>query len=100
MPKQKMRSFILWYLVNNDRPLHAELVMNGTDVIESAWRCEGHPKAGYTRRRLGEPGPILRCRRQKTRVNAVRGRADYRVPGPVRGRQHICRRRPGIRRLR
>src|SRR6185503_19705297 len=40
--------------VNDDRPMHAEVVMNGTDVVESARRCEGHPKSRYTRRRLGE----------------------------------------------
>ena len=72
LKQTKRRCFLGQLWVNNDRPFHAELVMNGTDVIESAWRCEGHPKTRYTWKRLGEPCPILWCRRQKSRVHAVR----------------------------
>lgn len=37
--------FILQFLsVNNHGPAHAELVMNGADVIESSWNVERNPK--------------------------------------------------------
>ena len=69
--KSRLHFSPLW--VNDHSPFHAELVMNSTDVVESAWRREGHPKAGYAGIRLGEVRPILRRRRQESRVHAVRG---------------------------
>ena len=70
--KPKKRDFICSSpSVNNDRPFHAQGVMDGADVIENTWRSESDPKMGYTRRRLRQPGPILRSRRQKPRIHAV-----------------------------
>src|SRR6516164_9742027 len=82
--------------LNDDPSCHAELIMNGADVVESTWRREGHAKAVDARRRLGQIWTILRRGRQKSGIHAVRRRGYNRLPRPIRGRRHIRRRRPGI----
>src|SRR6516225_5608577 len=93
-----IRRDLMWDLLsaNNDAARHAELIMNGTDIVERAWRRERHAKTRDPWSRLSQVRPILGCRRQESRIDAIRRRADDGISGSVRGWRHICRRRPGI----
>src|SRR6516225_7041847 len=95
------RRDLMWDLLsaNNDPAGHAELIMNGTDVVERALRRERHAKARDPWSQLRQAHPILGRRRQESRIDAFRKRADDGMSSPVRGCHHICRRRPGIIRL-
>ena len=98
MNRPQMRVFNVSSLsADNDRAFHSQLVKNGADVIENAHRSKGHSEPCDTRRRLGEIRSILGRRSQKSRVHAICGRVNRRIPRPIRSKGDICGGRPRIR---